>query len=266
MHLIDSLNENVDEEISVIEHSKYYEDNEFIEIASATPRKLSIINLNCQSLNAKFDELQVFISNICSNSTIDVITLQETWFDDKTNLSLLLDCNLNFKSHLKTIGTKISRVIGLLHKLKYIFPAYLLRMIYNSLILPHINYCLLACCSNCHSVELLQKKTVRVLNFKSPVAHTEPILKNMNQLKLPDLYTFHLLKLYYKLYRNKLPPYFENFISQYGAYHQNLRNNHIRLPAIKDASLKKITLNIKCTSDCASWLLHPIRLYIQTLI
>ena len=73
-------------------------------------------------------------------------------------LGLTLDCNLNFKSHLKTIGTRISRVIGLLHKLKYIFPAYLLRMIYNSLILPHINYCLLAWGSNCHSVELLQKK------------------------------------------------------------------------------------------------------------
>ena len=51
----------------------------------------------------------------------------------------------------------------------------------------------------------------------------------MNQLKLPDLYTFHLLK----LYRNKLPPYFENFIPHYGAYHQNLRNNYIRLPAIR---------------------------------
>ena len=31
------------------------------------------------------------------------------------------------------------------------------------------------------------KNAVRVVNFKSPVAHTEPILKNMNQLKLPDL-------------------------------------------------------------------------------
>ena len=73
-------------------------------------------------------------------------------------LGLTLDCKLNFKSHLKTIGTKISRVIRLLHKLKYIFPAYLLRMIYNSLILPHINYCLLAWGSNCHSIELLQQK------------------------------------------------------------------------------------------------------------
>ena len=75
--------------------------------------------------------------------------------------------------------------------------------------------------------------SIRAVSNTSPVAHTEPILKNMNQLKLPDLYTFHLLRLYYKLYRNKLPPYFENFIPQYGAYHQNLRNNHIRLPAIR---------------------------------
>ena len=73
-------------------------------------------------------------------------------------LGLTLDWNLNFKSHLKTIGTKLSIVIGLLYKLKYLFPAYLLRMIYNSLILPHINYCFLAWGLNCHSVELLQKK------------------------------------------------------------------------------------------------------------
>ena len=37
-------------------------------------------------------------------------------------------------------------------------------------------------------------------------------------------------KLFYKLYRNKLPPY---CIPHYGAYHQNLRNNHIRQPAIR---------------------------------
>ena len=54
----------------------------------------------------------------------------------------------------------------------------------------------------------------------------------MNQLNLPDVYTFHLLKLYYKLYKNKLPPYLENCIPHYGAYHQNLRNNHIRLQVI----------------------------------
>ena len=96
-------------------------------------------------------------------------------------LGLTLDCNLNFKPHTKIIAAKISRVIGVLHKLKYILPAYLLRMIYNSLILPHLNYSLLAWGIQCPNIELLQKKAVRVVNFKSPVAHTEPILKGMNQ-------------------------------------------------------------------------------------
>ena len=148
-------------------------------------------------------------------------------------LGLTLDSSLSFKFHLTKIGNKISRVIGLLHKLKHIFPSYILRMIYNSLILPHMNYSLLAWGANCHSIELLQKKAVRVINFTSPLAHTEPILKGMDQLKLPDMYTCHLIKLYYKLYRNKLPAYFEKFIPEYGESLHDLRHNNIRLPAIR---------------------------------
>ena len=111
-------------------------------------------------------------------------------------LGLTLDSSLSFKVHLTKIGNKISRVIGFLHKLQHISPSYLLRMIYNSLILSHMNYSLLVWGANCHSIELLQKMTVRVINFKSPLAHMEPILKDMDQLKFPDMYTCHLNKLY----------------------------------------------------------------------
>ena len=38
----------------------------------------------------------------------------------------------------------------------------------------------------------------------------------MNQPKLSDLYIINLLKLYYKLYRNRLPTYFECFLPEYG--------------------------------------------------
>ena len=80
---------------------------------------------------------------------------------------------------------------------------------------------------------MLQKKAIRVVKFKSPIAHTEPILKKMNQLELSDMYTCYLLKLYYKLYRNRLPPYFENFIPVYGDSRHNLRNRCIHLPDIR---------------------------------
>ena len=55
----------------------------------------------------------------------------------------------------------------------------------------------------------------------------------MNQTKLSDLYTCQLLKLYYKLYRNKLPRYFDNFLPEFGIPNHTLRNDLIRLPAIR---------------------------------
>ena len=36
-----------------------------------------------------------------------------------------------------------------------------------------------------------------------------------------------------QVYRNRLPPYFDNFLSEYGDYTHNLRSNLIRLPAIR---------------------------------
>ena len=46
-------------------------------------------------------------------------------------LGLTIDSNLSFKSHISIIGSKISRVIGLLHKLKYILPIILILTTYD---------------------------------------------------------------------------------------------------------------------------------------
>ena len=99
--------------------------------------------------------------------------------------------------------------------------------------MPHINYSLLAWGMKCQKIELLQKKAVRVVHSKSPIAHTNPLFKKMNNLRVSDLYTCNLLKMYYKLYINMLPVYFESFIPEYGDYRHNLRNDQIRLPLIR---------------------------------
>ena len=125
-------------------------------------------------------------------------------------------------------------------------------MIYNSLILPNLNYSSLSWGTQCPNIELLQKKAVRAsCQFKSPVAHTEPILRN----KSIQTFTCQLPKLHYKLYRNKLPAYFKNFLPMYGDTQHNLRNNYIRLPAIRCEFGK---LNTKCTSGYESWLNYLI--------
>ena len=106
-------------------------------------------------------------------------------------------------------------------------------MIYNSFILPHFNYSLLAWGSKCQNMEALQKRATMIIHFKSPIAHTEPILKTMNQLEHSDMYTCHLLKVYYRLYRDRIPTYFENYIPEYSESNHNLRNRHIHPPDVR---------------------------------
>ena len=72
-------------------------------------------------------------------------------------LGLIIDSNLNWKAHLSAISTNISRVIGLLHKLKNIFPKQVRHSIYNSLIMPHLNYSLLAWGIKSHKIELQKR-------------------------------------------------------------------------------------------------------------
>ena len=59
-------------------------------------------------------------------------------------LGLHINTKLNWDTHVNVIGNKISRVIGIIKKLQLIFPKEILLSIYNALILPHINYCLLS--------------------------------------------------------------------------------------------------------------------------
>ncbi len=54
-------------------------------------------------------------------------------------LGLTINQQLNWKSHVDKISNKISRNIGILNKLKHILPLNTKVLIYNSLILSHIN-------------------------------------------------------------------------------------------------------------------------------
>ena len=104
-------------------------------------------------------------------------------------LGINIDQNITWKSHVTKTAIKISRVIGVLNKLKHIFPQHILRTIYNSLIQPHLIYGLYLWGLNCKRLKILQKKAVRVLAFKPYISHSTPIFKDMKILQLEDLYT-----------------------------------------------------------------------------
>ena len=59
-------------------------------------------------------------------------------------LGIQLKEHLTWKNHVNKIANKISRSIGILNKLKRCLPQDTLDRLYNSLVLSHLNYGILA--------------------------------------------------------------------------------------------------------------------------
>ena len=59
----------------------------------------------------------------------------------------------------------------------------------------------------------LKKKAVGTITYSNYIAHSEPLLKELNLLKVKDLFELKVLKLIFKLYHNTLPPYFNSYRS-----------------------------------------------------
>ena len=73
-------------------------------------------------------------------------------------LGIIFDENLSWKNHTKMIANKISRVTGILYRLKSVFPKEVLVTLYKTLIASYIHYGLLVWGMDCNRIEGLQKK------------------------------------------------------------------------------------------------------------
>ena len=78
-------------------------------------------------------------------------------------LGLHLNTHMTWNTHISVISKRISRVIGLIYKMKPILPFIIELWLYNTLILPHLNNCLLSWGKNTESLLLLQKRALRAV-------------------------------------------------------------------------------------------------------
>ena len=127
-------------------------------------------------------------------------------------LGVMFDECLSWKSHIKMIKNKLSKIIGIINKLKYIYPQHALLSIYNALFLSHMTYGLLLWGTQAEEVFRLQKKAVRIITNSEYLAHSEPLFKTLELLKIQDLYNLKILKFYYNLSYNRLPSYFNSYL------------------------------------------------------
>ena len=61
--------------------------------------------------------------------------------DNVKFLGVTINEYLDWSTHTSVISKSVARSVGILSKLKFILPSNILKLIYNSLILPHLSYC-----------------------------------------------------------------------------------------------------------------------------
>ena len=82
-------------------------------------------------------------------------------------LGLTIDSRLTWENHTINMSNKCLRIIGTLNRIKYFVPLNIRIMLYNTLILPHLNYCVTAWGYQCNRIIKLQKKAIRTVMISS---------------------------------------------------------------------------------------------------
>ena len=155
-------------------------------------------------------------------------------------LGVLIDHNLNFNTHLRSVGNKLSRAQGMLSKLKHYVKTSTLRSIYFSIFSSILTYASMIWGQNktvqFNRIEAIQNKTVKILNsaryLDSPSISykTLKILKIRDHIKLQNFMFTHDC-----LIKHTPPAIVDNFnlVSSRHNYETRLScNNSVSLPKV----------------------------------
>ena len=150
------------------------------------------LQANKLSLNTKKTVYQIY------NNTLNPAELNVTLNGDPIEavqsvkyLGMIIDPNLKWNLHIDHLTTVISRNIGVMSRAKFFLDTHLLTLLYNSLVLPYINYCCVVWGftfpSYLNKIELLQKRAIRIITHQHRLAHTEEIFKSLKLLKVHNI-------------------------------------------------------------------------------
>ena len=128
-------------------------------------------------------------------------------------LGIKIDEHLTFKNHISYITKKVTRSLYALNKVKHFLPQQTLVTLYYTLLHSFFIYGLIIWGNSKSLSKLftLQKKAIRIIMKKPYRAHTDPLFKSLNILKLHDLYKLNVCLFAHDYIYKKLPKSFIKF-------------------------------------------------------
>ena len=191
-------------------------------------------DFNKLSLNVKKTNYMIFTSRVVQNELELYINNEKIEKVQSTKfLGVVIDDKLNWKEHIARVKGKLSKCIAIMHKVKYVLNSTTLLIIYNSLFLPYLSYCLEiwgnTYKSNVNPLYILQKKCIRVVAKSTYRAHTSPLFYMFNIIKLYDLINLKTCIIMYKVFNNTLPDnIIQLFDLKFNSRYDTRNSNNIR--------------------------------------
>jgi hypothetical protein len=116
---------------------------------------------------------------------------------------------LSWIPHIQSITTKISKNIGIIAKSHHSLDRSTLSVLYNSLILPYLQYCTIiwgsSYTTHLHPLLQCQKKVMRIIMHSPPLTLSKPLFKELNILTVFQIYEFQLSCFIFRHLNNLLP-------------------------------------------------------------
>ena len=161
-------------------------------------------------------------------------------------LGVVLDTKLTFRDHVKLVRNKLSKSSGIIYKLNFL-PKNILINLYYCLIYPYITYCIevwgAACRTVLQPLRICQNKAIRSVNSSGYRASSGPIFKELQLLKIKDVFTRAVGIYMYKIMYNQKAQFILNDINEQQISHpHSLRNaGELRLPDVSILRFKQST-------------------------
>ena len=151
------------------------------------------LSVNTLSLNASKMKFMVFhnYKKIMCDNEIPKLTINDSVIERVREFyfhGLTINESLNWNGHCSKIANKISCTLGVMNKLKLYLPFSALKLMYDSLMLPHLQFGITCWGFETRRIIKLQKRAMLIMTLSKYNAHTEPLFKELKVLKVRDIF------------------------------------------------------------------------------
>ena len=171
-----------------------------------------------------------------------VLKIKNKIIDEVENarfVGVIVDQNLSWHQHINEVKEKISKITGVFYRLRHFVPQYVLVMLYNAFVLPHLMYGLEVWGNTfptyIQDILQIQKKLVRIITFSDWNAPSAPLFRKLGILDIFNLHKLQLGIFVHDALHARLPhifDYFFTYVNHSYRTRQNVRNE-LSIPKIR---------------------------------